>query len=366
MCVKILFIFLFIGGVVLKGSDDVITVGQMEFGKVYNEVAKRLDANGHCSPEFLDKTVKPLLLEVIHRGEWDDALKNKDLPPFTSFLCPKVGKHPNPFMGYALFYFLSSDRFKNSDLLFKQIVCFKLVTFIFQTSNLVSLHYEAHHQQILKILFQYFHEKKFYNSHAIRFIKEYISSDRSELPPVPSKGYLLLWLIDNPELYQIKKLTTLANNCESFDRKKIEQWIALVLIANKDQQDKYLPKLIEIINKITSKDMKKATYMFPYLCLVQKHEIIDVMKKFLQDDNIIDQGDDIMHRYTGMSFLAVQVLYTMIDDFPKFSRYDFNQDERKKCLKWLEDNKEYKFRKIDFWVEDPIISRMRYMIFEVR
>jgi len=106
--------------------------------------------------------------------------------------------------------------------------------------------------------------------------------------------------------------------------------------------------------------------MFPYLTMVQKPEVIELMQNFLRNKKIIDQGNDIVYRYTGLSYLAAKVLYTMLNKYEKFSLLKFNQDEREKCFNWFQKNSPYKFRKIDYWTRDPIISRMRYMIFYVR
>ena len=155
------------------------------------------------------------------------------------------------------------------------------------------------------------------------------------------------------------------DSMQSINRNDILSWISLILLAKLDQQE-YMDKLLQIIGRIdnSAQNIENATYIFPYLTLVQNAKIVEQLTLFLADEKIIDQGDDILQRYKGLSSLAANVLYTMIEAFPTFSRYEFNEQERRKCLDWMTQNKIYKFREIDYWNNDPIIKRMRYMIFE--
>ena len=96
-----------------------------------------------------------------------------------------------------------------------------------------------------------------------------------------------------------------------------------------------------------------------------------MLKEYLKDETIIDQGDDIMYRYTGYWQIAAFSLYMLLDGFPvvtslncEMSHDDINA-ERLKCLDWIEKHPSFQFREsIDWESSDDITRRMRRWIFD--
>ena len=345
-------------------AEDAVTVGQGEFLSLYNQTAKMLDDNQAVNMEYLIKNVRPLLDKSLDKsistGQiWNNNLENLYVPSFSSFLTPQVGKHKNPFFAYALSYFLNNERFQKGELSLKHETCTRLVNMLQQEE------YAYFHSFILRMLFSHFHNVAYYNEDSKKMTRDIISTNNIDTIP---KIILLpiLFKSDSINTTTIRFLQKNANSCIGYNRKNIIPWLSLLYIAQVEK-NKYLNKLCAIVKQTDNSNngIMNATYMFPTLTLVQNPEVVELLKEYLKDDVIIDQGDDIMYRYTGLSYLAAMSLYTMIDGFPEFSRYEFNQKERQKCLDWMKKNPEYKFREIDYWSNDPIISRMRYLIFEI-
>ncbi|MDR0932098.1 MAG: hypothetical protein LBM70_03650 [Victivallales bacterium] len=226
--------------------------------------------------------------------------------------------------------------------------------------------YVAFQPFILKMIFNYFHDPQYYNAKSQPFIRKTIIENAWKRTP---KAVLLFTFFTENENRYPGEITLFlkehAKSCNSFNRKNILPYISLIMLA-KFQNQGAIDKLLKILKNINNSDqrIKDATYMFPYLTLVHDTKIVEQLTQFLSDEKIVDQGEDILHRYTGISALAASALYTMIEGFPTFSRYEFNDNERKKCLDWMRKNPNYKFKKFDYWNDDPVIKRMRYMIFE--
>jgi|AntAceMinimDraft_4_1070372.scaffolds.fasta_scaffold48555_1 hypothetical protein len=351
----------------LLAEDNVATSFQFKVVSAYNKLLKKYGKNNIFIKADIEKLINPLLDEALKKPNILRRNDDNSTSAFKSLLQPYIGyvrgeNLKNPCFSYILTRFLNSKRFKEGGIDFQQEVCLELLSYL--SSHSRAELYKQHHSLIINLLFRYFHDKKLYSKVAIGLIEKTIAKNNIPL----SKYLLLLWIIDKPLDYQVKfKLKSLADTCKKFNRKKLSPWIALILLA-KDGEKKYLDKLVSITKQTDNsmQGIKKATYIFPYLSIVQKPEIVELMKTFLKDKKIIDQGDDVMHRYTGLSYMATQVLYTMLDGYVKFARYKFNQNEREKCLNWFKNNSPYKFRKINYWESDRIISRMRYMIFYVR
>jgi hypothetical protein len=330
--------------------------GKMKFHQAIIQLNDKLMESSYDLNEMY-KNLDPVITE---------ALKAKDIwnseDGITVLLVPRIklsdGKTVrNPYWGYVLYKFLSSDRYKNEGIKLKQQTCTRLLLF------LSSKKYEDFYGTIFRTLFVHFTDPESYNKESVALIERAILKTNNFSPK-----YLLLPPILNVQASEAikQKLRKMADKCKTFSRNNLSSWIALVMLA-KEGDKKSLEKLIAIVNEINDsrEDLHKAAYMFPYLCFIQKPEIVNLMKEFLENENIIDQGNDVMMRYTGLSRIAAEVLYTMLEDYVQFSSFKFNQNERKKCLNWFSKNKTYKFKKIDLKSSDPIISRVRYIIFSI-
>jgi hypothetical protein len=354
----------------LNADERTMGKGEEPLLKINSEIVHDMDTGIQCSPEYLDKKLKPLLELCISKTEiWEFNSNIKESPAFRAFLRPNIYYEksiPNPYFNYALTTLLNSKRYKDGGLTLQQETCAWLVSYLSYPDR--AKYYKDYHQIMLRLLFQYFHNKEFYTEGIVELIERTIAQN-NEFRSIPHPCYLLLlWIIDKPLNFQVRiSLQEMADTCNTFNRKNLTQWLALVLLA-KDGEEKYLNKLVSIVKQTDNSmaGIQKATYMFPYLSMVQKPEIVELMKTFLRDEKIIDQGADVINRHKGLSSVAAETLYIMLDDYVKFSSDNFNQTERKKCLDWFEKNPDYKYRKINYWDKnDKIIQRMRYMIFEV-
>lgn len=246
--------------------------------------------------------------------------------------------------------FFNSNTYKNSSKEFKRKSFYKMVT-LMRTTPLSR-------KTFLRIVFKYFNNIEDYDAINGKEIIYYYDNPQ-KFGIYPAKYILLLAFTDCSEASA--NLISNASKCNAFNNKKLDEFLSLILVT-KLNNNEYLNKLVKIIND--TEDIQKATYMFPYLTLIRKKEVVEALKRKLENTEIIDQGDDIMQRYTGVSVLSAYSLYTMIDGFYQFDQYNFNESERQKCLDWVKQNPNYKFRPINYNVNDSIISRVRYMIFE--
>ena len=346
---------------------DFATTGQLKFMSLCSKTEERLKAGQKVDLEYLDKNVKPLLNESLAESipdeqVWDDYLINRTVPSFSLFLRPKIMQSGNPFFTYALSHYCTSERFKKSDLQQKQNVCSHIIAMLKKDE------YIEFYPFIMRIIFNHFYQAEYYTPKCQKFLIEkiFMQKDLRKNPKV----LLLLTFFDRPHpslplLEDIPSVKQNADACSGYNRKDLLPWYSLVVFA-KQGYPGYVEKLLRIVKRLDKSEsgMRMATYMFPYLIFVQDERIVKLMKSFLADDRIIDQGDDIMYRYTGFSYLAAMTLYTMIEGFPQFSTYEFKEQDRLRCLDWMNTHPDYTFRKIDYQTNDPVIMRMKYMIFE--
>ena len=147
-----------------------------------------------------------------------------------------------------------------------------------------------------------------------------------------------------------KKIASLADSFKNFSYYSFEwgQWYSLIVSAKKDP--KHLNKLITFLNSIDTSSRDNIYELqikdYKYLALVQKRAFVSTLETFLKDENIFDQGNDIMMRYTGISRISSEILERMLEGFPKLDYHNFDKKEARKALKWLNKNKDYKFKKI--------------------
>ncbi|MBO4290570.1 MAG: hypothetical protein J5898_01535 [Lachnospiraceae bacterium] len=343
---------------------DFATEGQMKFMLLCSKTHERLKAGQKVDREYLVKNVKPLLDEALDESipdeqVWDNHLINLNVPSFSHFLDPQTGQYKNPFFTYALSRYCTGNRFKKSNLQQKQNACSHVLAMLGKDE------YIEFHPFILRILFNHFYQAQYYTPNCRKYLieRKIMHKDWRKIPKI----LLLLALFDRSQFYLegIPSVKANADACNSYNRKNLLSWYSLILFA-KQGYPEYIDKLLQIVNQLDRSEsgMRTATYIFPCLTFVQDIRVIELMKSFLADDRIIDQGDDIMHRYTGFPYLAAMTLYTMIEGFPQFSTYEFKEQDRLRCLDWMNTHPDYTFRKIDYQTNDPVIMRMKYMIFE--
>ncbi len=344
--------------VYIVSAGDIANPGEVKFSKLCRDVMTHLKENETCSYAYFEENIKPLLLECIERGEiWGSTGKQEETPHFSMFLSPEIAGYENPFLFRVLSEFLQSERFRKGDSHLQQETCFRLIEMLSQDE------YAAFHPFILSMVFNHFYHSGYYDENSRRLIKKMIVEN--DLKNTPRILLLLLFFPEKDISSDIVSVLRKHAETNKVEQNNILPWISLVLLAKFKDQDA-MDILVRVIRSIDNSayGIELAAYMFPCLTLVQEPRIVEEMTLLLADEKIIDQGDDILQRYTGLSFIAANVLYAMIEDYPVFSRYDFNGRERRKCLDWMMKNKKYKFRKTDCRNNDPVIRQTHYMIFQ--
>ena len=362
-----------------ESGYDYCTEFQSKVGKLDNSIFKDYEKDKTFDLASIQNKVNPLLDEALESSTiWGEILGTPS--KFVSLLHPtfSANKIPSPYFEYVLMTFINSKRFKDGGIELQQETCRRLL--ILLSNPVYAESYKSQHKLILNILFHYFNEEKYFNESSIGVIdRTILELEQGKFAPKLLPQYLLLLVIsgDNHDYQLNRVLQKLADKCTSFNREDLIPWLALVLVAKDDKKEyfiklanakrEYLNKLVEIVKKTgnSQEGIMQATYMFPYLSMVQKPEIIELMKSFLNDDKIIDQNDDTIERCKGLSSLAAEVLYTMLEGYEKPSTEEFGQEDRIKCLDWFKQNQNYKFRKINYFGKDPIMSRMGHLIFSV-
>ncbi len=366
-----LFVITLLSGSLFAATSDSITRLQSIVGRFETKIVKEYERTKELPRQKINKFAKKQVNEILdkYKNNVDNIWNNQS--GFEAFLGQDFifelsnGNRvqlQNPYYTTFLGTFFRSDLYRKSSKEFKQKSFYKMLDFMRDSP--------LSRKMLLRMTFRYFNNEADYAPLCGSKIVYTINDKRVDFfRTYPMKYILLLEFVNDGPKYidygMERTLIKLADKCSGFNHKKLPEFLALIMAAKYGDQ-KYLDKLIKIVKKVdnSNEGIQKATYIFPYLALVQKKEMVEVLKKILEDQKIIDQGDDIMFRYKGLSSFAAYSLFTMIDGFYKFDAFKFNDAERKKCLEWFKKNPNYKFRKVNFSSKDPIISRVRYMVFE--
>ena len=342
---------------------DIVTVVQNKIIAFDKTLMAKYEKDKSFDLQEINKKVEPLIDEALQEDKLWKSDGAQETPMFETLLSPSIGvidgkDVANPYFSYALLKLILNEKKTYK----KDTICVHLLLYLSDDK------YREHHKSILNILFHFFNKKEYYNHDAVWLIEKKITQDHNGIILLPR--YLLLLYITNDRLrpsikYELKKL---ADQCSGLNNKNLSNWIALVLLA-RNGDSKYIRKMAKIVKKVdnSSAGIMKATYMFPFMSLVPQDEIVSVMKDFLNDDIVIDQGDDVNQRYKGLSILAAETLYIMLDNFQKISSDHYDKKEREKCMEWFRNNKTYRFREVNYFTsKEGIISQAEYMIFEAQ
>ena len=367
------FIFLCVG-------NEVTTDGQRKLFEINKKIEERLNKGEQCNNHYFDENLLPLLKEVITRGQiWEDDKPVEGLPSFQSFLSCNIGNHSNPYFTYAWWRYIRSDRFKQESLDDRQKTC----NVILKMLNDDLSRYSKFREYLFSILFMYCGNSKYFNEANSKLAQQIIMKHKDK-----ASISLLFFLhgkdLDKETLDYVMEQAAFAPKIAKLDHhtgdlddsvlmflKNRIPFISLVFLA-KDGGQKHLATLLSLLHKDGRFiDFRTADRLFPYLIFVKKHEVVLMLKEYLKDETIMDQGDDIMYRYTGYWQIAAFSLYMLLDGFPlvtsmncEMSHNDINA-ERLKCLDWIEKHPSFQFRgSIDWERSDDITRRMRRWIFD--
>ena len=358
-------------------ANETDTEGQRKLFEINKKIEAKLNKGEQCNDNYLDENLLPLLKGVITRGQiWEDDKPVDDLPSFQSFLSSNIGNHSNPYFTYAWWRYTRSDRFKQGGIESRQKTCHVILKML----NDDLARYSKFREYLFSILFRYWGDSKYFNEANCKLAQQIILKQKDKIAI-----WLLLFLdkkdLDKEMLDYVVEQAALAPRIA---RPKYEYrdhpvlmffdnripFISLVFLA-KDGNPKYLKSLLSLLHKDGQLiDFELANYIIPYLVFVKQREIILMLSEYLKDDTIIDQGSDVMNRYTGYWQIAAFSLHMVLEDFPSITvmngkmSYNKRNSERMKCIEWLENHPTYKFRESINWIStDDITTYMRRLIF---
>ena len=361
-------------------ANETDTEGQHKLFEINKKIEEKLNNGEQCNNNYFNENLLPLLKEVITRGQiWEDDKPVEGLPSFQSFLSSSIGNHSNPYFTYAWWRYIRSDRFKQGGTESRQKTCHVILKM--RDDDLS--HYSKFREYLFSILFMYCGNSKYFNEANSKLAQQIIMKHKDK-----ASISLLFFLhgkdLDKETLDFVMEQATFAPKIAKPDHhmgnpdnfvlmflKNRIPFISLVFLA-KDGDQKHLATLLSLLHKDGRLiDFRTADRLFPYLIFVKKHEVVLMLKEYLKDETIIDQGDDIMYRYTGYWQIAAFSLYMLLDGFPlvtsmncEMSHHEINA-ERLKCLDWLEKHPSFQFREsIDWERSDDITRRMRRWIFD--
>lgn len=377
---KIHFIIIcFIFGFIFHCSgNEGPTDGQKKLFEINKKIEEKLNNGEQCNNNYFNENLLPLLKEVITRGQiWEDDKPVDDLPSFQSFLSSSIGNHSNPYFTYAWWCYISSERFKCESLEARQKTCNVILKMLNDDM------FKKHHEFLYWTLFTRCCKNNCFNEHSRNLAQKIIMKHKNKY-----SIRLLLFLdrkdLDKETLDYVMEQAALAPNIAKpkrhypndpalmFFENRIP-FVSLVFLA-KDGEQKYLKSLLSLLHKDGQFiDFELAKYLFPYLIFVRQKEVVLILKEYLKDDTIIDQGDDVMHRFTGYWQIAALSLYMMVENFPVISIRHLNQvdrqkaavDDQRKCLEWMERHPSYNFREsIDWKEKDEATQYLKFMLYD--
>ena len=361
-------------------ANETDTEGQRKLFEINKKIEEKLNNGEQCNNNYFNENLLPLLKEVITRGQiWEDDKPVEGLPSFQSFLSSSIGNHSNPYFTYAWWRYIRSDRFKQGGIESRQKTCHVILKML----NDDLPRYSKFCEYLFSILFMYCGNSKYFNEANSKLAQQIIMKhkdkasisllfflDRKDLDK-ETLDYVMEQAAFAPKIAKPDHHTGAPDDSVLMFLKNRIPFISLVFLA-KDGDPKHLATLLSLLHKDGRFiDFRTADRLFPYLIFVKKHKVVLMLKEYLKDDTIIDQGDDIMYRYTGYWQIAAFSLYMLLDGFPlvtsmncEMSHNDINA-ERLKCLDWLEKHPSFQFREsIDWESSDDITRRMRRWIFD--
>ena len=259
----------------------------------------------------------------------------------------------NPFFKASLESYLKSQSFKDGGTQIRnQAVLFLL-------GKCKDAAFKRQHELMTSILLAKFPTSDCYGHEASELVKERF------LQGAPNARYLHLLditgLLHDPEI--LLKLNNCASRCDDYDMRDTTPFLALTLLG-KSGDKAAIGRLIEIVSK-TANDpigIMKAKLMFPYLALVSRPEIVELMRQFVNDGMTIDQGADISIRQVGLSLYASEVLHMILEGYPPIGSGKYYAGEMARCQAWLRDNPNPNLKEADFNAPDHIATEIRWLI----
>ncbi len=350
------------GSLPMLFATEVTDVQRLQFVK--DEIKEKLDNGIKTAESDLAQRINPLLNKCMKETSGSIDVKSQDGLSVLDFLSPKIGTYSNPTFDYCLWHFMASKAFQNSPIEKKRETLSQLLKMATDEQ------FEMFHRSIVNSIVMYCIESELYCSPVAEQINNLVENMllNKHKSLRSFQCVLLLVRIDNSRITSavVSHLKKEAKKCNRFTiyESKSLPFAATVVLASMGDKDN-LRKLLSFMHENGKFiDMESAKYLFPYVTLVKRREVVLLLKEYLRSDLEVDNGEDIMNRYEGYSSLAAASLYVMLDCFPEPPEEHCTKEYRDRCLAFLSSEEKVNFKKnIDWSSSNYIISRIRYMIF---
>ena len=359
-------------------AEETDTTGRRRLYEINTKIEEKLNKGERCNDDYFNENLLPLLKEVIDKGRiWDDEKPVEELPSFQSFLASRIGSHLNPYFKYAWWCYTSSERFKRGGTESRQKTCHAILTMLGDDLS----RYSMFREYLFFMLFKYCGKNEYFNKENRKLALKYLANRKDKI-----SIHLLLFL-DKQDLDKemMDYVTMRASQVPDFTKppRKYKHFpvgmfydnripvVSLVFLAKEGSQE-HLARLLALLRNVDGRfiDFETTDRLLPYLVFIKKPEVVFSLTEYLKDDAIIDQGDDVMNRYTGYWKIAAFSLYMMLEGFPQITSMNCEMShhkinaERLKCLEWLEKHPLCQFKESIAWESsDDITNHMRGWIF---
>ena len=95
MSKKMIVIFILLINIIYNAfADDINPELYRKLLELNSTIEEKLNKGEKCNKNYLDNTLKPLLQEIVVRGQiWQEGKSTDKLPSFQSFLSSHIGNH---------------------------------------------------------------------------------------------------------------------------------------------------------------------------------------------------------------------------------------------------------------------------------
>ena len=176
MSKKMIVIFILLINIIYNAfADDINPELYRKLLELNSTIEEKLNKGEKCNKNYLDNTLKPLLQEIVVRGQiWQEGKSTDKLPSFQSFLSSHIGNHFNPYFSYAWKYYTNSDQFKDESLLDRQKTCYVILKMLYEDN------FKKEHEFLYWTLFTRCCKNNCFNEHSRNLAQKIIMKHKNK------------------------------------------------------------------------------------------------------------------------------------------------------------------------------------------
>ena len=216
--------------------------------------------------------------------------------------------------------------------------------------------------------------------------KEDVNGQQPKREEIEHSRLRIYWLLDWTAEEKSQLVATLrpaAMRAEPLDLWKRYEWLALLILcdcgdkAATDFLYKYFKKL-----DYTTDNMDMLRTTLPFLTLVRRHEIVELLTMMMEREDILDKPRSYLWKNGSFAHTSAICLSVMLDGMPSiFEKFqetddednepsmDFSQEKRAEILAWLRKQDDYHFKPFNYFpepmAEDKKDARSFFMLHQV-